>query len=290
MTTESVADLFVDRRYSRKIDDGDGGFVHVHDIGSGPPVIIQQAFGPSPGTSAWLTWKGVVEKLQDSYRCILLDFPNFGLSSRRAINEPAHEVCARNTFHVMDELGIDSAPVLGTSMGGTVAIVMALQQPERVDRMMIGACHASTGGDPYTLAPFPSEVLRRFAESRENPPSPALIRQLLRSIVYDEELVTPELVEALYEWRLRDVAVNGEGGGGPSYPHSRLADLSSISTPTLIVHGRFDRMVPLEHATLLMSYLSQANLVVLNRCGHWPPFEFPQEYAAHARRFLEAKQ
>ena len=280
------AELFKDPAHSRTIDDGDGGFVHIHEVGEGPPVIFQQPFGPSPGSSAWLSWKQVVADMSRDYRCILLDFPNFGLSSRREAREPAHEVCARNSFRVMDELGIESAPIVGSSMGGTVGIVMALQDPARVERMVIGACHASTGGDPYTLATFPSEVLRRFVENLEEGSRESVAR-LLRSLVEDQSLVTDELIDAHHEFRLFDQERDGPRVGGASYPHSRLADLAGLETPTLIIHGRFDRMVPLEHAVLLMSYMRQADLVVLNRCGHWPPFERPAEYAGLVRGFLE---
>jgi pimeloyl-ACP methyl ester carboxylesterase len=69
-------------------------------------------------------------------------------------------------------------------------------------------------------------------------------------------------------------------------PKSHIAELRQIAVPVLVVHGRFDRMVPLEQALMLTSYMPQADLVVINRCGHWPPYERPAEYLRHLRAFL----
>jgi pimeloyl-ACP methyl ester carboxylesterase len=62
--------------------------------------------------------------------------------------------------------------------------------------------------------------------------------------------------------------------------------LSAIAVPVLIIHGRFDRMVPLEGALRLLNYLPEADLVVLDKCGHWPPIERPEEFARYALGFL----
>jgi pimeloyl-ACP methyl ester carboxylesterase len=282
---EPFVPLFKDERHSRVIT-GDDGLIHFHELGEGRPLIFQQAFGPLPGTTAWLTWRAVVDDLSRDYHCILVDFPNFGLSGPREMHEPPHDVCSRNTFRVMDELGINSASIIGSSMGGTVAIDMALAHPDRVERLVIGACHASTGGDPYILSPFPSEVLRLFEDYQMHEAAEHRARRLLEALVYDRNLITSELVSQIYNWRLDDPSHSEAWRRSTIVPHSNMAALSSISVPVLVIHGRFDRMVPLEQALMLMSYMEQADLVVLNRCGHWPPFEHPIEYAGQLRKFF----
>jgi pimeloyl-ACP methyl ester carboxylesterase len=72
-------------------------------------------------------------------------------------------------------------------------------------------------------------------------------------------------------------------------PHSNLGSLSGITVPVKIVQGRFDRMVTVEQALMLMGYMPQADLAVLNRCGHWAPYERPEAYVEQVLPFLLAE-
>jgi 2-hydroxy-6-oxonona-2,4-dienedioate hydrolase len=184
------------------------------------------------------------------------------------------------------ELGIDAAPLLGCWVGATTALDMTLMHPERVERLIIGACHASTGGDPYLLGPFPSEVMRLYPEAHTEPVDPDRIRRLLLALVYDPALVTDELVEGMVQARAAHPDYFAAGKQSVSVAHSNVSALHEVHVPTLIVHGRFDRMVPLEQGLMILSYVREADLVVLNNCGHWPPFERPDEYSSHVLRFL----
>ncbi|WP_245658877.1 alpha/beta fold hydrolase [Nocardia nova] len=271
---------------SERMLEVDGSAVHFHDVGSGPPVVIQQAFGPLPGTTAWLTYHRILADLATNYRCILLDYPNFGRSAPREFHEPVHDLYVRNTVAVLDELGLDSVTVLGVSTGGTVALDMAITVPDRVDRLVIGGCSASTGGDPYLLSPAPTEVGRLFEECQSGAPDQRAIARLLRAIVYDDELIGDELVADYYRWRLREPEHADAWARSTIVARDNLAELSSVAAPTLIVHGRYDRMVPLEGALLLLGRIPTADLVVLNNCGHWPPFERPREFLTAVRTFL----
>lgn len=262
--------------------------IHFHDLGSGPPLVMSQAFGPLPGTTAWLTYRHILPALAEHFRCIVIDHPNFGRSSPRVFHEPFHDLCARNAFAVMDELSIDRASHLGVSMGATVAIDMALARPDRVDKLVLGSCHASSGGDPYTLSPFPSEGMRLWTECQTSSPDRRILHRLLTSLVYDPTLITEELVDEMYKLRVDEPAHTEAMNASTPAPHSNLADLHRIDVPTLIVHGRHDRLVPIEQALLLTGYITEADLVVLNRCGHWPPVERPDAYLAAVLPFLTA--
>ena len=70
-------------------------------------------------------------------------------------------------------------------------------------------------------------------------------------------------------------------------PHSNLGELASITAPTMIIHGRYDRMVTVEQGLTVMGYLPNCSrLVVLNNTGHWPPFEQPDVYTRYVLDFL----
>jgi pimeloyl-ACP methyl ester carboxylesterase len=279
------SELIAPAEISRSFD-MDEGVLHYLDAGSGAPILLIHGFGAQPGVTSWLVYREVIEALSRTHRCIALDMPNFGLSGPVKYHEPYHDVVVRAAVRLLDHLGIDALPVIGSSMGATVALDMALQAPARVERLVIGGCHASTGGDPYTLAPFPSEVLRLHAEAQANLDDEAALARLMRAIIYDAGLVTPEFVRAIQSFRSERRDHWEAETGSTSVPHSNLAELRRITIPVKIIHGRFDRMVPLEQALLIMSYLPQADLTVLNRCGHWTPAERPDAFILLVQQFL----
>ena len=264
----------------------DGSAVHFHDVGDGEPLVIHQAFGPLPGTTAWLTYHRILEDLSSDHRCILVDYPNFGRSSPREFHEPVHDLYVRNTVAILDELALDTVTLLGVSTGGTVALDMAMTVPERVNRLIVGGCSASSGGDPYLLTPAPTEVSRLFDECQSRPPDRDRIARLLNAIVHDTDLIDDELVDHILRWRVGEPEHEQAWNRSTLVPRSNLHALSGITVPSLIVHGRYDRMVPLEGALMLLGYLPRADLVVLNNCGHWPPFERPRDFLAAVRAFL----
>ena len=69
-------------------------------------------------------------------------------------------------------------------------------------------------------------------------------------------------------------------------PHDYTAGLAGIQEPILLIHGRYDRMVPFEVSVAILNHIADSRLVLLNHCGHWPPFEKPAEWAAQVLVFL----
>jgi 2-hydroxy-6-oxonona-2,4-dienedioate hydrolase len=274
---------------SRTLEAG-GARIHYHDVGAGEPLLMLQAYGPLPGTTAWLTYHRVVDAFAQHFRCILIDNPNFGKSSPVVFDEPVHDLYVRQAVSVLDSVGIEKCKVVGTSTGGTVALDLALTFPNRVSALVIGACEASTGGDPYLLSPFPSEVARLSQDCQSNPPDRDRIRRLLLGIVYDATLITDALVESMYEWRTREPEHAESWSRSKSIPSGKLNQLATIDIPTLIIHGRFDRMVPIEGAIRLLNYIPTADLIILNNCGHWPSIERPKDFTHHALGFLMRSQ
>lgn len=262
--------------------------IHYHDVGEGPPLVMIQAYGALPGSSAWLTYGKLIEDLSATNRCLLVDMPNYGKTGPLIYNEPVHDVYARTVIAVMDHVGIDKCPVIGLSIGGTTGLVLALDYPDRVERLVVGSCHASTGGDPYVLTPFPSEVGKLHRESVNSPADPEKIKRLLTALWHDPALASDELVEYMMAQRAEHADHLDASRASVSVNKSHMFEMRQIAHPIMIIHGRFDRMVPLEQALAITSFIPQANLVVLNSCGHWPPFEQPAAYLAHLRAFLAA--
>lgn len=263
------------------------GILHYQEVGSGAPVLLIHSFGPQPGVTAWMIFRNVLLELSKVRRCIALDMPNFGLSGPVLYDEPFHDVVVRSALSLLDHLSLDRVPVVGTSMGATVALDLAIKAPDRVRGLIVGSCHASTGGDPYLLGPFPSEVQRLFDEAQLDPADCAHTRRLLKALVYDESLITESMLEAIQAFRTSHLDHWKAVAQSTSRSHSNLADLSAIDVPMKIIHGRFDRMVPFEQALMLMSYVRHADVTILNQCGHWPAFERPVTFTAIVEEWLD---
>lgn len=261
-----------------------GMTIHYHEVGQGDPVVFLHSYGP--GTTAWITFYKTLETLSQHFRCLLLDLPNFGRTGPVIYHEPVHDVHARTALALMDALNIDQAHLVGNSQGGQAAMVFAYAYPERIRKLVTGACHIATGGDRYLMANRPSEGSRATQEVHANP-TRENVRRYLRVHLDDEALVTDDLVAYIYQShtghpdheaaRQKSVSVYYDHGPG----------IATIQAPTLIIWGRYDRMCAFEIGIATLNYIDDSRLVVLNKCGHWPPYEHPEEYASQVLNFLK---
>jgi pimeloyl-ACP methyl ester carboxylesterase len=271
----------------RSFQDDTGMTIHYHDIGEGEPVIFLHPWGP--GSTAWLGWHKVVGEFSKHFRCLLMDMVNYGKTGPMVYNEPGHSVQSRTARKLMDHLGIASCMYVGVSMGGTTCLVQAIEAPERVTKIVLGGSHASTGGDPYIIANFSSEGGRAARDAYADPTRDNLIRYL-KAHIHDEDMATdPELVDYIdRQWNGHPDHKEAQRQSR-SVNHSNLGFLHDIKVPVRVVQGRFDRMVTVEQAFMLMGYMPQADLVVLNQCGHWAPYERPDDYIQAVLPFLLEK-
>jgi pimeloyl-ACP methyl ester carboxylesterase len=267
---------------SRTIAAG-GMTIHYHEAGQGAPVIFLHSYGP--GTTAWITFHKILGVLSQHFRCILMDLPNFGRTGPVVFNEPVHDFQARTTLHLMDALGIAKAHLVGNSQGGQSAMVFAYTYPDRIDRLVTGACHIVTGGDRYLMANRPSEGSRATREVHENPTRDN-VRRYLRVHLDDASLVTDDLVEYIYQNHTGHPDHEEARQKSVSVYHDHGPDVATIQAPTLIIWGRYDRMCAFEIGIAALNHIDNSRLVLLNKCGHWPPYEHPQEYTGQVLNFL----
>ena len=258
--------------------------VHYHDVGAGDPVLLLHSYGP--GTTAWITFHKALGALSERFRCILMDLPNFSKTGPVVYREGVHALQARTAVALLDALGIERACWVGNSQGGQSAMVAAIAYPERVAKFVMGGSHIGTGGDRYLLANRPSEGSRATARALADP-SRENIRHYLRVHIDDETLVTDELVDYIHHAHNWSPEFTAARRRSVSLPHDYTPDLAAIKAPVLLIHGRYDRMVPFEVSIAILNHIADSRLVLLNNCGHWPPFEKPAEWTAQVLAFLE---
>ena len=164
-------------------------------------------------------------------------------------------------------------------------MVAAISYPERVGRFVMGGSHIGTGGDRYLMANRPSEGSRATRRALDDP-SRENIAHYLRVHIDDESLVTGELIDYIHRahtWSQEFIEARRQS---VSLPHDYTPELPGIQAPVLLIHGRYDRMVAFEVSIAILNYIADSRLVLLNNCGHWPPFEKPAEWTAQVLAFL----
>ncbi|MCW2760860.1 MAG: 2-hydroxy-6-oxo-2,4-heptadienoate hydrolase [Marmoricola sp.] len=277
-TTPAVDDLRQDRVQHGPFD------THYLESGvsDGPPVLL--IHGSGPGVSGRANWQGLMRSpLADGRRLLAPDVVGFGETRAADGVELDHDTRVRHLLGFLDALGLDQVDVVGNSMGGALALALAHRHPERIRRMVL---MGAVGID------FPiTEGLDRvwgYTPSHDN------MAALMRLFAYDQGLVTDELIELRFRaTEVGDVQERyATAFAAPRQRHIKAMaltedELASIQTPTLLIHGRDDQIIPLEATSQrLLHILPSADLVVFHRCGHWTQIERAEDFQRHVAGFF----
>ena len=265
------------------------GTLRYHDVGDGPPLVLLH--GSGPGVSGWQNYRGILADLAASYRCLVLEFPGFGISDASG----PHPMLSAgpSVTALLDGLGLESVALLGNSMGGIIAANVAAMQPDRVRALV------TIGGVGVPLfGPTPSDGLTRLMDFADEPTREHLVAWL-HSMVSDPARVTEELIEerwalattpdalaanrAMYS-RAAFTMQQQAMAASPKPPY--WAMLHRVQAPTLLTWGRDDRVSPLDSALLPMRLIPNAELHVFPNCGHWAMVEARDAFVAAVLAFL----
>jgi pimeloyl-ACP methyl ester carboxylesterase len=265
------------------------GVLRYHEAGNGPPLVLLH--GSGPGVTGWRNFRGNLAALAGHFRCLILEFPGFGVSD--PTDEHPMRAAGPAVTRFLDGLGIEQADVIGNSMGGIVAAQVALAHPDRVRRLV------TIGGiGTNLLSPAPSEGIRLLMEFTDDPTRERLI-QWLHSMVYDPALVTEELIEERWAQatepgtlasarRMYGKAAFAAGAAAAkaSAAPPYWAMLHKLAAPTLITWGRDDRVSPVDMAITAMRLIPDAELHVFPNCGHWVMIEQKAAWESAVLSFL----
>ncbi len=259
----------------------DGVRLHYVEAGEGPPLLLLHGLNGST-----FSFRLLMPYLAPHFRTIALDLKGFGFSDRPAGGDYSLGEQARLVAGFLDALGVEKAFVLGHSLGGAVAMRLAIAYPERVERLIL----VSAADD--------SELRKGLRSARVIRPMLPIVaaftlqnerfrRMSLRSACYDPAFVTPEVVEGY----LSPTHIRGHlrALGSLMVDRRRDAplDVTSITQPTLILWGTADRWMPSVHGQALQSLIPEASLVLIEKAGHLVLEEQPQESSGAIIDFLK---
>ena len=250
------------------------GVVHYEVYGRGRPVILLHGW-----LGSWGTWLGTMEALAPSYRAYALDFWGFGESDKRRESYEIFDfVLLVEQF--MERLGIQTAPVIGHSMGGTVALSLALDRPHRVGKVaVVGSPVDGRSLNPFLkLAGYPWIAFLVWN-------SPSLLRLGIK-------LFAPWIAGSWSEWYallmhdLSKMTLESFLWSIHSLHRTDLRPrLGTLRMPALGVYGRGDKIVDPRQSELF-ERIANSRVEMLNGSRHFPMLDEPKEFQAVLSRFL----
>lgn len=248
--------------------------VHYRDEGnkndSLPLVLIH-------GTGASLhTWEESVKLLTDSFRVITLDLPAYGLTGPNPKRIYSQEFYVQFIDEFLKRIHVNKCIIGGNSLGGAIAWNYTYEHPTKVEKLIL----IDAAGYPmiseskpiaFTLAQIP--VLKHML----NYITPRFLAKKSVMNVYDDPTkVTEKVVDRYFDLFLREGNRQAfvDRMNFSTYP-DHLTRIRSIKTPTLIIWGENDKLIPIENAQKFHADLPNDTLVVLEKTGHVPMEENP---------------
>jgi pimeloyl-ACP methyl ester carboxylesterase len=231
--------------------------IHTVEAGAGPPLVLIHGLC---GSRSW--WIRVLPELSRRYRVLIPEIVGFGRTRCPGRMPRMHEL-ADVIARWMEQVGATSAPVVGHSMGGQLAIHLAAHHPGRVPRLVL----VDAAGIPRDLGP---RSLARFAAELV-PPRSWGDPLFLPIIARDTLVAGPRVVVQALGRILRDDV-------RPLLPR--------VDVPTLVIWGEHDMVIPVSHAHELRAGITGARLLVLPGAAHNPMVDRPISFSRAVLAFL----
>ncbi len=252
--------------------------------GPGKDILLIHGFG-----SSTYTWEEVAPILSDAgYHVWALDMKGFGWTDKPRGGDYDPVTLAKEVNAWLELMDIERPVIVGNSLGGAVGIIMAVDHPEKVDRLVLIDSAGYRQEAPLIIRVMnsgPGAFLTKWTFGKW------LIKGNLKMVFFDRELVTNERIDAYYD-RLRT-----EGARDAQTTVTRailkfatdpyIEKLSVISAPTLIIWGAEDQWIPVEYAYRFQKDIPGADLAVIPECGHIPQEERPETTARLIREFVK---
>ncbi len=259
--------------------------LRVRDTGprAAPALILLHGFG-----SSLETWQPWADRLSATFRVIRLDLPGFGLTGPDPSGDYTDARGVALVLGLMDRLGLPRATLVGNSLGGKLAWMFAAAHPDRVAKLvLISPDGFASPGFDYGKKPAVPAMARLLPYVLPTP----MLRMSLEPAYADPSRLTPSVFT-----RYRDMmlAPGDRAAMIARMQQVMLADpvptLQKIQTPTLLLWGEQDAMIPFSNAADYQRAMPHATLVRLKNLGHVPFEEAPAEALVPLVAFLNQNQ
>lgn len=255
----------------------DGDQLHYEEHGSGEPLLLLAGLS---GLGSF--WNAVVPHLAPHFRVVLHDHRGTGRSSRALIDYSIGQM-RDDVLALMGGLGIARARVVGHSTGGAIAQLLAIEQPDRVARLVLSATW--THCDPYIARLFGvrDRILRESGPAAYQQASPLFLYPPRWIRDHDDRLRRDEAAASGLDDTARDIMGRRIAA---ILRFDERARLAGIAAPTLAIAARDDMTIPSYFTEDLARSIPGAKATLLPEGGHFLPVVDPEAYAAALLDFL----
>lgn len=253
-----------------------GADIFVADTGGdGPPVVMLH--GGGPGASGVSNYSRNIDALARSYRVIVPDMPGYGRSTKHVDHSDPFGYLADMIRGLLDELGIQTAHLIGNSYGGAAALRLALDTPHRAGRLVL----MGPGGIGTTRG-LPTDGLKSLLSyyAGDGPSRDKLAAFIRTYLVYDGAAVPDDLIDLRYQASIDPEVVANPPLRRPSglrtlwrMDLTRDRRLRTLRNPTLVLWGRDDKVNRPSGGPLLLDLMPNSELVMTSHTGHWMQWE-----------------
>lgn len=256
--------------------------IHYQEKGVGTPLVLLHGF-----ISSTYSWKDVFEPLSRIFRVIAVDLKGFGFSGKPD-GDYTRRAQSQLITHLLDHLGIEKAWLGGNSMGGEVALNVAITNPNRVGGLILidtagfEVEGSSSLAPAYVRIPFVGRILTALALTSDK-----VVREGIEKCFFDDAKITADRVAYYYRplttrgGQLAALRARTQADQFPVEQH-----LSRVNARTLIIWGAEDAVIPLAAGRKMNSLIKDSKLVIIEECGHVPQEENPERVVDEIVSFI----
>jgi pimeloyl-ACP methyl ester carboxylesterase len=267
---------------SRFVEQGDVR-IHYTQHGSGSPLILLH--GGGPGANGLSNYGRNIAALAAHFTCYVIDFPGWGQSSKNleSLGSPSPFLNGGRAVKLfMDLVGIDKAHLIGNSFGGSAAYYLAMEHPERVDRLVaMGPGGAWLEGQ----GPTPG-IIQLLTYYLGEGPTREKLEAFLQNLVFDTSVLTPDLIDERFAASNNpEITANPPlripaGASGPPPRETFLSEdprLKTLPHKALLIWGAQDK-INLPAGAEAFKVVPHQEIVMFENCGHWAQWEHVERF------------
>ncbi|UPK66552.1 alpha/beta fold hydrolase (plasmid) [Rhodococcus pyridinivorans] len=269
----------------------DGKDIFVAETGQGPAVLLLH--GGGPGASGVSNYSRNIDALAERFRVIVPDLPGYGRSTKGVDQSDPFGYLADNIRGLLDRLDLDRAHLVGNSYGGACALRLALDSPDRVDKMVL----MGPGGIGTTRA-LPTPGLQSLLSyyTGDGPSRDKLDTFIRKYLVFDGTAIPDEAIDERYRSSIDPDVVASPPLRRPSGPaalrtlwrmdFTRDRRLRRLDTPTLVIWGADDKVNRPSGGPTLARIMPNCDLLLTANSGHWVQWERADFFNSVTTAFL----
>lgn len=237
--------------------------------------------GSGPGASGWSNFKHNIPGFQTAgYRCVVYDQWGYGKTDKPTDVDYTLAFFIDGLTALLDNLALQTVTLVGNSLGGAVALGMAIQQPERVAQLILMAPGGIESREDY----FAMEGIQTMVKYPMGSPdfTRDILAKLLILLVYNPEIIDEELIDE--RWNTLQTQ-NSHVLATMAIP-DLSNQVSQLDQPMLVFWGTEDKFCPATGVWKMLQSSGQVQAELLNHCGHWVMTEYPELFNARSLEFL----